>query len=346
LYDRVWERIGDIARLAPSPHNTQPFRIVPLGPHDANIVVVRDRLLPREDHGNLYMSSAFGIFVTALEHAARFVGRDLVVDVLPCIDVDTLHSGPPRVLLGRATLTDPGPVNPAELRWTMRLEPRHGIRTLLEARRTSRLPYQDRPVLGASVSALAHVAAVYGHRFLAVDDARLVRRVLRLNADAIIDNLQLDDEREEIRGWYRYGDTPPDGDGLWERPMNQPAWELRSAFTTPWLYRFPGFRQYARRRYLRTQRGTRHVGLLCGPFAEWMDLVHSGRMLMGFWLEMAAHDIYMQPMGSMLTNPKYAETIARLFGVRDCWLVFRYGYSDEPPRAPRLRNIIERESTV
>ena len=60
MYDRVWDGIGDVARLAPTPHNTQPFRIVPRGPRNADLVVVRDRLLPREDHGNLYMAAAFG----------------------------------------------------------------------------------------------------------------------------------------------------------------------------------------------------------------------------------------------------------------------------------------------
>lgn len=343
MYDRVWDRIGDVARLAPTPHNTQPFRIVPRGPRNADLVVVRDRLLPREDHGNLYMAAAFGIFATALEHAGRYVGRDVAIDVVPLVDVANLHAGARRVVVGRATLEEPGPVDPAETRWTMRIEPRDGILALVESRRTSRLPYHDKPVLGASIAALAHVAGVYGHRFLAFDDQRLVRRVLRLNADAVIDNLQLGDERREIRGWYRYGDTPPDGDGLWERPMNQPAWELRSAFATPWLYMLPGFRQFARHRYLRTQEGTRHIGLLCGPFAEWPDLVHAGRMLMAFWLEMAAHDVYMQPMGSMLTNAKYVDAIARQFDVDDCWLVFRFGYSDVPPRAPRLRSIVERE---
>jgi len=64
---------------------------------------------------------------------------------------------------------------------------------------------------------------------------------------------------------------------------------------------------------------------------------------MAFWLEMAAHDVYMQPMGSMLTNAKYVDAIARQFDVDDCWLVFRFGYSDVPPRAPRLRSIVERE---
>ena len=70
-----WAAVAELARLAPTPHNTQPFRIVPRGPRSADLVVVRDRLLPREDHGNLYMAAAFGIFATALEHGARYMGR-------------------------------------------------------------------------------------------------------------------------------------------------------------------------------------------------------------------------------------------------------------------------------
>ncbi|HEY8925822.1 MAG TPA: hypothetical protein VIU64_15650, partial [Polyangia bacterium] len=68
-------------------------------------------------------------------------------------------------------------------------------------------------------------------------------------------------------------------------------------------------------------------------------------MLMAFWLEMARHRVYMQPMGSMLTNARYAAEIARRFKVQegDCWLVLRLGYSDEPPRAPRLAEILLRE---
>lgn len=343
MFDAVWDRIGEIARLAPSPHNTQPFRIVPRDGHAADVVLVRNRLLPREDHGNLYMACAFGIFAAALEQAARCTGRDLLLEVVPRVDVAALHAGAPRVLLGRATLSEAEPGSPHDVPGTMRREPRQAMRSLLDARRTSRLPYHDRVVGGACLGALAHIAAVYGHRFLAFDDPSIVQRVLRLNVDAVIDNLQIDDEREEIRNWYRYGETPPDGDGLWERPMNQPAWELKSAFATPHLYSLPLFRQFARHRYLKTQQGTKHIGLLCGPFAEWSDLVHSGRMLMAFWLEMAAHEVYMQPMGSMLTNPKYAVAIADQFGVDDCWLVFRFGYSDEPPRAPRLSTIVERE---
>jgi hypothetical protein len=167
--------------------------------------------------------------------------------------------------------------------------------------------------------------------------------LLRLNAAAIIDNLQLDSEREEIRRWHRIGRTPEFGDGLWQTPMNQPAWELRSAFAIPRMFSLPGLRAFAIHRYLKTQAGTRYVGLLCGPFARWPELVVAGRMLLDLWLSMTASGIYVQPFGSMLTNPVYARMIAEQFKVDDCWLIFRLGHSDPPPRSPRLQSILIHE---
>lgn len=321
----AWTEIAALARLAPTPHNTQPFRIRPRDDGRAQLVLLTERLLPAEDHGNLYVTSAFGIFVVALERAARSLG--LVLEVTPVAELDPTALPAPgaRVVLGEARLA--GRVSPQPA-------------SLLETRRTSRLPYHDRTIAPQALAALEAAAADGGHRFIHHDEAEIVGPLLRLNAQAVIDNLQLADEREEIRGWHHLGATPDEGDGLWRGPMNQPAGELWSAFAAPWLFRLPLLRPFAVRRYLRTQEGTRHVALVCGPFRRWPELYAAGRMLMELWLEMARHDVYMQPMGSMLTNPRYAAEIARRFGVDDCWLVLRLGYSDPPPRAPRLRSIL------
>jgi hypothetical protein len=321
----VWESIASLARLAPTPHNTQPFRILPRDDETADLVALTDRFLPREDHGNLYVSSAFGIFSATVERAARHFGYVLTVAPTPGIDPAAITNSA-RVTLGVASVTDT-------------CDPEDQF-LLLDARRTSRLPYHDRPVAFDALTAFSRVAAEYGHRFIAYDDPAIVKPLLRLNAEAIIDNLQLDGEREEIRGWYRIGGTPEFGDGLWQAPMNQPGWELRAAFLAPHAFQLPGLRQFATHRYLLTQRGTRHIALVCGAFKTWTELNRAGRMLMDLWLEMARDDVYMQPMGSMLTNPKYSAEIARRFGVDDCWLVLRLGYSDRPPRAPRLESIL------
>lgn len=326
MADRVaWEEIARFARLAPTPHNTQPFRILPRTANRADLVLLTERLLPREDHGNLYVTSAFGVFATALERAARHFGVALEVEPVADLEPSGLEARGPRVMLGTAHQRGSAPSQRADL---------------LGARRTSRLPYQDRPLDPRAVAALEAVAARAAHRFIVRDSDEIVGPLLRLNAEALLDNLMLADEREEIRGWYRFGVTPEFGDGLWQIPLNQPAWEIRAAFATPWLFQWPGFRGFGLRRYLRTQRGTRCIALLCGKFLTWPELYAAGRMLMELWLEMANHEVYMQPMGSMLTNPRYAAEIARRFEVSDCWLVLRLGYSDEPPRAPRLKDIL------
>jgi hypothetical protein len=321
----AWESIASLARLAPTPHNTQPFRILPRDDEHADLVALSERFLPREDHGNLYVASAFGIFAATLERAARQFGYMAKVTPAPGIDPATI-ANTPRTTLGTATIT--GTCDPEEQF------------PLLDARRTSRLQYHNRPIRFDTLTAFERVAAEHGHRFIAYDDPAVVKPLLRLNAEAIVDNLQLDDEREEIRGWYRIGRTPAFGDGLWQGPMNQPGWELRAAFLAPHAFQLPGLRQFAVHRYLQTQRGTRHIALICGAFKKWTELHRAGRMLMDLWLEMARDEVYMQPMGSMLTNPKYSAEIARRFRVDDCWLVLRLGYSDPPPRAPRLESIL------
>jgi nitroreductase len=320
-----WEEIASLARLAPTPHNTQPFRIRPRG-DEADLVLLADRLLSREDHGNLYVASSFGIFAATLERAARHFGYQVTVQPVANVDPQTLHQRGPQVVIGHARLTGRCAPTPEE--------------ALLDARRTSRLPYHDRLIDPVALRDLDNAVTAGGHRFIHHDDPGVVRPLLRLNASAIIDNLKLADERAEIRRWTRLSATPAFGDGLWREPMNQPAWELWSAFAVPWLFRLPGLRSFAIRRYLATQRGTRHVALLCGSFRQWPDLHAAGRMLMELWLRMAAHGVYMQPMGSMLTNPIYVREIAQRFGVDDCWLVIRLGYSDAPPRAPRLQDIL------
>jgi hypothetical protein len=322
----LWKQIAGLARLAPTPHNTQPFRIRPRNPTVADLVLLSERLLPEEDHGNLYVISALGIFQSALERAARHFGRAIEVSLVTDLEPAALTKASGVIVVGSARLG--GDVAP---------EASDG---LLDARRTSRLTYHDREVAPEALARLADIARAAGHRLLMQSDPAIVRPLLSLNASAIIDNLQLSSEREEIRGWHRLGSTPEFGDGLWQVPMNQPAWELRSAFAVPWLFAWPGFRAFAIHRYLRTQAGTRHVALLCGPFARWAELIAAGRMLFDVWLAMAADGVYMQPFGSMLTNPVYARMLADQFGVDDCWLIMRLGYSDVPPRAPRLETIL------
>ena len=320
-----WTSIAAVARLAPTPHNTQPFRLRPLDGTSAEIVALPERFLPHEDHGNRYVASAFGIFWVALERAAASAGLQLNVDAVPQLGVAGLHRRSAPVVMGLARLTG---------------QSREVEDHLLDVRRTSRIPYNGVLVDQQAIHRFSATAARFGNTLAVHSDPGLVERILRLNVDAVLDNLQLDEERREIESWYRTGPTPAYGDGLWQVPMNQSAFEMRAAFAMPRQFAWPVVRHIAAHRYLRTQRGTRHIALLTGPFETWPDLVSAGRALMSCWLEMARSGVYIQPMGSMLTNPRYATAIAQEFHVSDCWLVMRMGYSAAPPAAPRLQSIL------
>src|SRR5262245_52901793 len=173
----VWDQLCDLARRAPSPHNTQPFRLRPTSADRADLVVVCDRLLPVEDRRNRYVLSACGLFVDALERAGDAVG--VAVDVELRSDVEpaalTLDSG--TVVVGTVRGSPDGPAEPSAA-------------YPLERRRTSRLPYDGRAVPAERIEELEAIAVSFGHRLHVDSTDEGVDWVLRQNVLAIIDNLQ------------------------------------------------------------------------------------------------------------------------------------------------------------
>jgi hypothetical protein len=321
-----WVQVAGLARLAPTPHNTQPFRIRPLTATVAQLVILRQRMLPVEDTDDLYVLSSFGLFAETLERAGRHFG--FVIRVTPEAGVapGAIEPGTGPLVLGRAEVT--GRCTPEEQR------------TLLEARRTSRLPYEDRLVAPRALGEFARIAADSGHAFESFDEPAIVRDVLERNVTAVLENNLKAEERAELRRWIRTGETPVIGDGLWSTPMNQPPWELRLALTVPRLFLLPGIAALARAKYLRTQAGTRHVAILRGPFQSWPELVEAGRMLMRLWLSMTRHGVYMLPFGSMITNAPCKRYLSERFAAADIWFILRFGYSAVPPQAPRLASVL------
>jgi hypothetical protein len=213
-------------------------------------------------------------------------------------------------------------------------------RSILEARRTSRLPYDGRLVAPRALAEFEGVAASHGHRFESFADPVIVRDVLRRNVTALLENNLKSAELEELCRWIRMADTPAVGDGLWAGPMNQPRSEMRLALRFPRLFLLPGITSFAIAKYLRTQAGTRHVAILRGPFGAWPNLVEAGRMLMRLWLSMTRHGVYMLPFGSMITNARCNRYLREQFSADDIWFILRFGYSAVPPKAPRLASVL------
>ena len=321
-----WAAVAELARLAPTPHNTQPFRIRPLNASVAQLVILKERMLPVEDTDDLYVLSSFGIFAETLERAGRHLGLEIRVTPDAEVVPGAIEPGTGPVVLGRAEVIG---------RCAFQEQ-----RALLEARRTSRLPYADRLVAPQALEEFARIAAEDGHHFESFTEPALVREVLRRNVTAVLENNLKPEELAELRRWIRTAATPAIGDGLWAGPMNQPRWEMRLALTAPRLFLLPGIAAVARTKYLRTQAGTRHVAILRGPFQSWPELVKAGRMLMRLWLAMTRHGVYMLPFGSMITNAACNRYLRERFAAEDIWFILRFGYSAVPPKAPRLASVL------
>jgi hypothetical protein len=284
-------------------------------------------MLPVEDADNLYVLSSFGIFAETLEQAGRAFGLEIEMTPETGLIPGAIERGSGPLVLGRAEIV-------------ARCEP-SDERALLEARRTSRLPYEDRLVPAATLAEFEHVAAAHGHRFESFDDPAVVRDVLKRNVAALLENNLKPGELAELRGWVRTGATTPSvGDGLWPTPLNQPSWEIYLGLNWPRLFRLPGIAQLVSAKYLRTQANTRHVAILRGRFGTWPELVAAGRMLMRLWLAMTRRGVYMLPFGSMITNARCNRYLRERFAADDIWFILRFGYSPVPPPAPRLASVL------
>src|SRR6266568_9541157 len=142
-----WLDLHDYARWAPSPHNTQPWKIKPLSGSQAELYYDPRRLLTVEDAELRFMFVTVGIFHECLKIAARARGLDLELQfVTNQINGD---ADEPQLLatLSLASTTEPDPLDPE----------------LIKARRKSRLPYDGRPLTGLALADVAAEAGRFGH---------------------------------------------------------------------------------------------------------------------------------------------------------------------------------------
>jgi hypothetical protein len=312
----IWVDLVADARRAPSPHNTQPWLVEAVDDLHANVWCRGGRLLPVEDPASEFLTCGIGIYVEALRVAAAARGYALHDELVAPAGED--------VLVARVTLASASVDGTA-------LEQLH-------RRRTSRLPYDGRPVPDDAVAELGAIAAEFRHTFTASSDPELVSWVVELNAATLFYDLAEDDRRAEIRHWTRTTEREAraKADGFSPRCMGFPGWLIRAFFDHHRAVR--PFEPAVKRLYLRQMRGTATVGWLAGPWSTPQDWYAAGRMLMRFWLAATQHGLVLQPFGSVITNPTaHARLDERIPPAQEqVWLLLRLGYSAEPPLSARL----------
>jgi hypothetical protein len=315
-----WRELLEHARWAPSPHNGQQWLLQVASSESACLLCDPARLVPAIDPTGAFAMVGLGAFVETLAVVARAGGQEIeVLEVRPPPDPDASE-----------------PAKVAELRLC------EGGRDdlpvdLVHRRRTSRLPYDGRPVEPRVVQRLERACARFGHRIEVTSDPELVDWLLGLDAKYLLRDLRLRPAREELAYWLRYSNRSAalTGDGFSPAAMDVPGWMLRVLVRAGPLFALPPIGALVRKLHDDSVRGTATVAWLAGPFETAEDWISAGRALCRTWLEITAEGIYLQPLGSIIDENILHERLnPRRQG--SVWIVVRMGTGQQPARSHRL----------
>jgi nitroreductase len=311
------------ARLAPSAHNSQPWRFEP----DGDELLVRwdaARELPHGDPLRRYLMTGLGAATESLLLGAVGAGRVARVD----FDLRAEERLAGRVRLG----------------WG----PPHGDDQALAAaiplRQTTRLPFWDEPLPLGTIGRLAAGAERHGCQLAAVA-GRGIGRVAELVSEGTARNLADSAVYQEFHGWLRVASERRAGrDGLRLRALGLGR---GAELLAPWLLDPARMRRIARvglhRAIAATQgRLARRCPAFCllvapadGPEA----LFAGGRAMLRVWLEATALGLRVHPMTAAMDHGHTRTALAEAFGVpasASMVVCFRLGRGPLGPRAPKL----------
>jgi hypothetical protein len=337
----AWKTLLETAVHAPSPHNVQPWRIQILSdasdffslttPLRADLLIEKRRTLPKEDPTGSYIILTMGLFIEALKILAANNSLELEYELFqPPSQFTPEHiarASEELLPFARLTLT-PQTGQSAVHRYA---------KELFFTRRTSRISLLPKPVPPDDAEALSQLAQEWGHGYHQVTQPELIEDILAHNIDALFDDLNAPDYHDEIVEWFRFTDraSQQTRDGLDYRCMNSSRTSFWLAARLSGLLQLSLTRPLFRKTY-RGQLGTvPTIGMLAGPFWEPASAFETGRFLMHFWLEVAKRDLYLHPYGNLVTNKPAAEWCRDATSIPDIWLIFKIGFSAEPPKSYR-----------
>lgn len=319
----------ETAVRAPSPHNVQPWRVRIESDTSADLFLEKRRTLPKEDVRGSFIILTMGIFIEALSLLAANRAHRLRYE---------LYQEPSEFTAERIESRREEFLPFAKLHLEKNgTAPSPYSDSLFLNRRTSRISLKPEGVPAESSEALAVLAREWGQRYEQITDARTIERILERNTVALFEDLNSPPYHDEITEWFRFTarSARRTRDGLDYRCMNSSRLAFWSAARLPRLMKFPLTRPILKKIY-RTQLGTvPTIGILAGPFWEPASAFETGRFLMRFWLECAKRNLYFHPYGNLVTNQRAGEWCLREMGISDIWLIFKIGFSQEPPQSYR-----------
>lgn len=300
--------VVEAAALAPSVHNTQPWRFV-AKPAVLELYADPDRRLAvlDPDGRQLHLSCGAALFHARI--AARALGLDAVVRLLPDPQAP-LH-------LADVSLMPGEPPTEAEVR----------LATAILHRHTHRGPFEDRAVPESFMDLLRIVAETEGARLRRVtDEAELIElEVLLARADALEEHD--DNYRGELRRWVYDGDIRPDG---------IPVAGLDSAPGSSLRQRSFGSAQPAVSGADAPAADRPQVAVLATDSDDTESWLRGGQALASVLLHAADHGIQAQPLGQVTDILAYRLGLRSALGIVGVpQLVLRMGYASRAALTPR-----------
>ena len=325
----LWHELLETAVHAPSPHNVQPWRIRILSETVAELLIEKRRTLPKEDVTGSFIILTMGLFIEALTILAANRGYRLRYELLEELSHFTSQA------IGRTNI-DLLPF--AKLFIDLDQSENEKIpESLFMTRRTSRISLRPDPVPNDAVQALSSLASEYGHRYRQITDPKLIEKILKCDCEALFADLNAPDYHDEIVEWFRFTDrsSRKKRDGLDYRCMNASRTSFWMIARLPQLLQFRLTRPIFEKAYRKQIGIVPTLGMFAGPFWEPENAFPTGRFLMRAWLELARHNLFIHPYGNLVTNKKAAAWFVDETGFTDVWLIFKIGYSGQPPKSYR-----------
>jgi hypothetical protein len=328
----TWLEIGRHAQRAPSPHNTQPYRLKILSEREAEVMFLPRRGLYVADPLGRFTWLTAGIFVEICSIAAHSLGFELEI----AYDYSPMYPN--------------GDVATPQTIARLRLVPSASGFDDLDAklilqRQTSRLAYDGTTCPPEVIAALKAEAGRLGHEFETRIDAEAIHWVIELNKQALFHDLDDDGQRTELIKWLRFDGREENltNDGLSARCLTFNEVLMRSFFMRHKFWTMPGIRTVVGAVYGSTMKGVGTIGWLRGRYVTNRDWVAAGKVMIRLWLILTRLGYYWHPYGSVITSEKARRNMIEYLKLPDegggenmVWLLLRLGQSAPPPVSKRL----------
>jgi nitroreductase len=308
----VLEQAIEVARHAPSVHNTQPWRWRP-GPDRLDLYAVRERQLEVADPDGHLLLMSCGAALHHAEVALTAAGRRPRVTRLPSpVDRDHL-----------ATLEAGGSAPPDAQ-----------ARRLVDAvadRRTDRRPVADDPVPAERLDELLRAVRATGTQAHVVRPDQVITLTV-VTADAEAANAQEPAARAELARWV--GGSRPDRLGVPDAALPEQRPETRVPV------RDLGFGHAGDLPVGEGHDRSASYLVLHGDSDDELAWLRAGEALSALWLTATALGLSVLPFSAPIELVGPRSRLARSFGLDYPYLAVRVGVpraaAGEPPRTPRL----------